>query len=185
MRVLRFVISALQCFNTTVSNHHDVVVLPRFLSCMYVPQALDNTDPPPNDQCTQPLPLTLSAPSINGNSTWARPHGLHNADCSLQPYTRGLFYSITGTGTTLELTWTTTAAAISNGRFEIAIMSEACRRCVQSSDFLLAEDVPFVTTFDTVEDLDYVILVSGQGFGDVGAFTLQIKVCSMWRPARD
>ena len=140
-------------------------------------QALDIPNPPPNDQCTQPLPLALSSTPIimNGNSTWARPHGLNDAACSLQPYARGLFYLLTGTGTTLELTWTSAAAA--TGSFEIAVLSEACRRCVQSSDFLLAQDdAPFVTTFDTVQDLDYIILVSGQGFGDVGAFTLQVKV---------
>ena len=137
---------------------------------------MDISNPPTNDQCTQRQAIALNTP-VSGNSTAARPHGLTNTECSLHPYARGLFYAVTGTGTSLQLTWT----IIDNndnkdGRFEIAILSQTCFHCVQVSDFLVADDSPFTTTFDTEVNVEYVILVSGEGFGDTAAFTLEVQV---------
>lgn len=115
--------------------------------------------------------MSLNTP-VSGDSTAARPHGLEDAKCSLHKNARGLFYSLTGTGTLLQMTWSTDAP----GRFEVALMTDSCNNCTVVSDFWEAEDTPVTLNLNTEKDKEYIVVVTGEGFGDAGSFSLQVQV---------
>jgi predicted DCC family thiol-disulfide oxidoreductase YuxK len=60
---------------------------------------------------------------------------------------------------------------------EVAIFtSEECEVCVMYSDFLTAEDTPHTLELATEKSKNYTIVVSGEGFADVGVFQLELEV---------
>jgi hypothetical protein len=133
-----------------------------------------------NDSCETSGRLTLdplesSGKAVSGNSTPSRPHGLQNADCSLIATSRGLFYSFEGTGDTLNVTLTISTDEI---RLELAILTIGCGTCITVSDFSTLDDSPHSITFESEPDELYVVVVSGQGFADVGVFAIEVGVAT-------
>lgn len=128
-----------------------------------------------NDQCSNAQELSDSGTPVAADTTAARPHGLDNDACSLHPYSRGTFYSVMGTGQDKAITVTVTEMDVES-RFEIAVLEEGCDgSCVQVSDFLTAEDTPFTLQFPTIADKNYVVVISGERFSDVGAFEVGME----------
>jgi hypothetical protein len=76
---------------------------------------------PFNDQCGTAQRLQ-SGELITGASSGAWPHGLVNHACSLQARSRGLFYSIEGTGDGITLSL---RPDISEGKLEVASALQA------------------------------------------------------------
>lgn len=99
----------------------------------------------------------------------AHPHGKVLEGCSLHAYSRGTFYQIQGTGEPLSIHY----RPISEGmRMELAIFPDHnCDFCVASSDFLTSEHS---LRLDTVKNLTYVVLVSGERFSDAGEYEVEV-----------
>jgi hypothetical protein len=136
---------------------------------------------PYNDRCERAVNLTTTtSAAVTGDSSGAFPHGMENATCSLHKDSRGLFYKVLGTGKTLAVTLTTTDATPDDVTFEMAILSDTCEQCLAFSDFLMAEETPHTFEFDSEVDQTYILLVSGQGFSDVGSIQLELKVRAMF-----
>jgi hypothetical protein len=111
---------------------------------------------------------------ITGDATVAWPHELENPNCSLHAFSRGLFYSVEGTGETMAITLTTDIPE--DRTLEVAILtSEECNECVMYSDFLTAEDTPHTLELATEKSKNYTVVVSGEGFADVGVFQLEME----------
>jgi predicted DCC family thiol-disulfide oxidoreductase YuxK len=124
---------------------------------------------PFNDQCGTAQRLQ-SGELITGASSGAWPHGLVNHVCSLQARSRGLFYSIEGTGDVITLSL---RPDISEGKLEVAVLSQGdCGKCIASSDFITAEDNKHTIRFSSIKNEIYTIAVSGQGVSDAGVFQL-------------
>eukprot|EP00339_Tiarina_fusa_P002845 CAMPEP_0117038524 /NCGR_PEP_ID=MMETSP0472-20121206/27096_1 /TAXON_ID=693140 ORGANISM="Tiarina fusus, Strain LIS" /NCGR_SAMPLE_ID=MMETSP0472 /ASSEMBLY_ACC=CAM_ASM_000603 /LENGTH=287 /DNA_ID=CAMNT_0004748763 /DNA_START=8 /DNA_END=867 /DNA_ORIENTATION=+ len=125
-----------------------------------------------NDMCETAEDVVLdplessSGQLVSGNSMPSRPHGLTDEACSLKATSRGLFYSVEGT--TEETIEVTLSILTDDIRLELAILTMGCDSCVLVSDFLTMDDSPHTVTFDSEAGESYVVVVSGEGFADVG-----------------
>lgn len=126
---------------------------------------------PTNDQCKTARRLQAGEP-ITGISNGAWPHGLLNDDCSLNAHSRGLFYSIEGTGEPISLTL---RPDISDGKLEVAVLSQDdCGKCIIGSEFFSAEDMKHTVAFPSTKNEIYTVVVSGEGVSDAGVFQLSL-----------
>ena len=64
----------------------------------------------------------------------------------------------------------------SEGRLELAVLTDGCQACQKVCDFLTIEDTPFTLEFETTLGKTYVVAVSGERFSDVGVFDVLLEV---------
>jgi hypothetical protein len=131
------------------------------------------TSRPENDQMEQAYPLGMGDP-VAGMSSGAWPHGVVNEQCHLRPHSRGLFYSVQGTGEHLELSL---RADVGEGNMEVAILTgDDVGKCVAHSEYMSAVDAKHIVYFPSVKGQMYTIVVSGENVGDAGLFRLTLEV---------
>jgi hypothetical protein len=121
----------------------------------------------------------MGAAATTANTTGNWPHGLSNDECSLYPHSRGQFYSVgtsTGKGVRVTLEASPLAAMAEDTRLEVAFMTVECQACVAYSDFLTSDDLPHTMELEVTPRLPYVLVVSGEGFSDVGMFQVKVEV---------
>ncbi|KAL3942846.1 MAG: hypothetical protein SGBAC_003045 [Bacillariaceae sp.] len=103
----------------------------------------------------------------------AWPHGLSNSQCDLNAHSRGLFYTLEGTGQVITVTL---RPSISEGKLGLVILSgDDCGICVGHSRFVTAIDSKQIVTMPTQTGEMYHILVSGEDIGDAGSFQLSVS----------
>eukprot|EP00980_Cylindrotheca_fusiformis_P023292 scaffold10332_cov101-Cylindrotheca_fusiformis.AAC.3 len=133
---------------------------------------------PTNDQCrtSRQMPTLSEGEQImaTGSSYGARPHGVVNEACGLtNPYARGLFYSIEGTGRPIAISFRPDVTG--QGELEMVLLvNDFCNACIARSEFMTTQDSEQTIVFDTVENERYTILISGKDISDAGVFQLTI-----------
>ena len=139
---------------------------------------------PKNDHCENAERILMPGQTVTGSSTGAWPHKLNIDKCMLKETSRGLFYSIQGTGKTISLSLRTDITTITSseeeeggGRLEIAILAnDDCSYCIGNSQFITTKDSKHIIQFESNADDVYTIVISGQGTGDSGVFQLTWEV---------
>jgi len=137
-----------------------------------------------NEQCSTAQALRPGE-TVTADTTGAKPHGLEHDECSLHSYSRGTFYKVAGTGRDMAVTVTATEIYVGT-RMEIAVLEDVCDsdgQCVEVSDFLDVEDMPFTLPFSTTAGKNYVVVVSGERFSDAGSFqiTMEVRAWTLFR----
>mmetsp|Transcript_27539 Transcript_27539/g.40685 ORF Transcript_27539/g.40685 Transcript_27539/m.40685 type:complete len:327 (-) Transcript_27539:111-1091(-) len=123
-----------------------------------------------NDSCDSPSQVDPVSSVVNiRNFDGARPQELDVHDCGLHFFSRGLFYSFTGTGNAQNVTLTIDG----DDHLELSILSSGCGECIYHTDFLTQDDSPYVQEFKSQKDKNYIAVVSGETFEDTGSFSLQ------------
>jgi hypothetical protein len=143
--------------------------------------------PPESFSCDAAESLEMGGPAATANTTAHLPHGLNNDECSLHPYSRGQFYSVstsTGKGIRVTLEASLLGALTEGTRLEVAVMTAECQTCVIFSDFLTAEDLPHTMELGVTPGQPYVLVVSGEGFSDVGMFQVKVEVRQIAPPRK-
>ena len=101
--------------------------------------------------------------------------GYVNMQCSIVPTTRGLYYKFTAPqlGTIITVSNFNPNLLIGEVKFQISVLSGNCLGCLIFADFL---DGEHSLTLNLNPGEEYVVLVSGESYDDVGTFDLSIKV---------
>jgi len=126
---------------------------------------------PSNDMCETAQMLQRGTVTRDA-SFEAWPHGLSNTECNLDAHSRGLFYTLEGTGGVITVTL---QPSISEGRLGLVILAgDDCGICVRHSQFVTAIDSKQIISVPTQFGEVYHILVSGEDIGDAGSFKLSV-----------